>query len=362
MSEKQTTILGFITLIVVLVAVWLLFGEERGGPDQDLRDAALFPGLSETVGEVAEIAIRTSAAGTTLRTGDTGWTILERDGYPADMTKIRELVAGLAGSRILLGKTSNPELYERIGLGESAISLTLSAASGTVLAALDVGQREYRNRGFASYVRRAGETQSLLVSGLPEIRPEPTAWLPPTALEIPRSRLARLTIRHSDGEELMISRPTPEDDFALAGMKEDEQLKGFRALDPIALAFNALAMSDVRPAGETAERPLLVEIEAATFDGLDLRLDLRDPQDATGDAWATISAVWTAPDEDKLEAAVLRDVPPDGAAEAAAINARHAGWSVRLKSTVVVNLHRRRADLVEPVPEPENESAGKDNP
>lgn len=360
MSEKQTTILGFLTLIVVLVAVWLLFGERHAGPAEELRDSALFPGLSERVDEIAGIVIEKGEVRTALRAGEQGWTVAERAGYPADMGKIRELVSGLAGARILLAKTSNPELYGRIGLGEAATSVTLTDAAGESLAALDVGQREYRNRGFASFVLREGEARSLLVTRLPEIDAEPASWLPRQALSIPRTRIARVRIRHADGEEVAIARPTPEAEFTLDGMGEDEQLKGFRPLDPVALAFNALVMSDARPAGEIAGRPLLAEVEAATFDGLALRVALHDPEDATGDAWATIRASWTAPDESEIEADILRDVPPDGAAEAAAIGARHEGWAVRLNSTAAANLLRRRDDLVEPVPEPEE--AGEDGP
>lgn len=360
MSEKQTTILGFITLIAVLVAVWLLFGEERSAPDEELRDAALFPGLADKVGDIAKIAVAKGESRTTLRSDPEGWTIAERDGYPADTGKLRELVSGLAGARILLAKTSNPELYERIGLGEAATSVTLSDASGAVVAALDVGQREYRNRGFASFVLRAGEAQSLLVTRLPEIEAEPASWLPREALSIPRSRIARVRTVHADGHESSISRPTPQAEFALGGMAEDERLKGFRPLDPVALAFNALRMSDVRPVGEIAGRRLLAEIEAATFDGLTLRLALYDPEDATGDVWATIAASWTAPDETEIEAEILRDVPPDGAAEAEGIDARYAGWAVRLDSTVAANLRRRREELVEPVPEPAPEPTEED--
>ncbi len=348
-SERQTTILGFVTLFAVLGAIWLLFGES---PSTSVthRDEPLFPGLADRLNAVATITIASDPNTTTLARRDGAWTITEKGGYPADAKKVGTLLGGLIDARILRETTANPALYKRIGLGDKAVHLKLSDGDGAAILALDVGDRSYRDRRFETYVRRAEDKVTYLVSGLPEVRAEASTWLPPTLLDIAQSRVARIRLAHADGETLEIVRPAPDADFTLVGLKESERLKGFRPLDPVAMVFTTMGLRDVRPAAEVANHDPLVHVHMETFDGLGIDLDLVETGDETGDAWATLKAAYTPPADDAEGPGVMPDAPKDGAAEAAEINARTKGWAFRLPSSSVISLRRHRGDLAEAKP------------
>ncbi len=357
-SERQTTILGFVTLFAVLAAIWLLFGES---PSTSVphRDAPLVPALAGRLNAVTTITIASKENTTTLARRDGAWTITEKGGYPADGKKVGTLLGGLIDARILRETTSNPALYARIGLDEEkAVHLTLSGGDGAAILALDVGDRAYRDRQFETYVRRDGEKVTYLVSGLPEVRAEASTWLPPTLLDIARNRVARIRLAHADGEVVEIGRTAPDADFTLVGLKESERLKGFRPLDPIAMVFTTMGLRDVRPAAEVAAREPLAHVHMETFDGLAVDLDLVETGDETGDAWATLAAAYTPPKGEDEGPKVMPDAPKDGAAEAADINARTDGWAFRLPSSSVISLSRHRDDLVET--KPTETKAGED--
>ena len=349
-SERQTTILGFVTLFAVLGAIWLLFGES---PSTSVthRDEPLFADLAERLNAVATITIASEQNTTTLARKGGTWTIAEKGGYPADAKKVGALLGGLIDARILRETTSNPALYARIGLADKAVHLTLRDGDGATILALDTGDRTYRDRQFATYVRRDEETATYLVSGLPEVRAEASTWLPPTLLDIAQNRVARIRLSHADGETLEIVRPAPDADFTLVGLKESERLKGFRPLDPVAMVFTTMGLRNVRPAAEIANHEPLAHVHMETFDGLGIDLDLVKTGDETGDAWATLAATYTPPADEAEGPRVMPNAPEDGAAEAAEINARTRGWAFRLPSSSVISLSRHRDDLVEAKPD-----------
>ena len=53
----------------------------------------------------------------TLLRSDAIWSVVERDGYPADVEKVRHTLIGLAEARIVEAKTANPEFYDPTGRG-----------------------------------------------------------------------------------------------------------------------------------------------------------------------------------------------------------------------------------------------------
>ncbi|MFQ5347774.1 MAG: DUF4340 domain-containing protein [Rhodothalassiaceae bacterium] len=359
MSERQTTILGFLTLTAVLAAIWVLFGET--GPDEaGPRNAPLYPDLARQINEVQRITIASDLNTTTLTRKEGVWVIAEKGGYPANAQQLGRLFGALIDARIVRQTTRNPDLYERIGLGDKAVRLSLFGDAGKPLLTLHIGDRSYRDRRFETYVRRDDEAVTYVVADLPEVRAEASTWLPPTLLDIAQNRVARIRITHPDGEHLLISRPAPDADFTLAGVKESEQLKGFRPLDPIAMVFTTMGLRDVRPAAEIAGHDPLVQVHMETFDGLAIDLDLVKTGDETGDAWATLKATYTPPESAGEGPKVMPDAPKDGAAEAAQINARTDGWAFRLPSSSVISLARHRADLVEEKPAADAADGGAD--
>lgn len=345
MTEKQTSILGFITLAVILLAVWALFGERHG--DSDLRGSRLLPDFAARADAVAGITLERADVATKLSRKGAIWTIAEKSGHQADSDKVRSLVAALASARIELIKTDDPELYQRIGLDDAATTLRLFDASGRETLALAIGERTYHNRAFSTYVRILPRPRSYLVTGLPEVRPEPSDWLPDMLFALSRKRLASVTVTHAEsGETLVVSRKSSADSFGLEGMAETEVEAGFMAVDQMATSFTAISSDDVRPAAEIGDFPLAASIKVASFDGLFVTIRLHDTGDQTGDAWATIEASYQEPPLPDAAPQLFADAPADGASEAADIARRTEGWAYRLPAAKVASLIKERSALV----------------
>lgn len=65
MSERLTNILGYLTLVAILAAIWVMFGEDPSR-EQGGRGEATFEGLSERINDAAGIAITQGKATTHL--------------------------------------------------------------------------------------------------------------------------------------------------------------------------------------------------------------------------------------------------------------------------------------------------------
>lgn len=345
MSQKQTTILGFATLIAVLAALWMMFGEGDGG--DDMRGSRLLPDLSGRINDLATIRINGAYVSTTLERTDTGWRIAEKAGHPADMDKVQALLSSLLQAEIERRTTDDPARYARIGLGDAATELLLEDGDGARIAGLAVGKRRFNADSFRSYVRRLPEAQTWLVNDLAELRTEASDWLPASLVELARSRVARLDVDLAEGDGAVLVRDPDSGEFHLADLQEAETFSGQRAAERTVTAFTTLRIDDVRPAGEvTADADPMAVVSLATHDGLTLRLSLYDPGDETGDALATLAADYAAPDPDAMPDRV-DDVPQDGPAEAEAFNDRTQGWAYRLSASAALALMRQRGDLVE---------------
>ena len=102
------------TLIVlagalVIFSALALVGQQRQQP-AETGDTLFLPGLQDELDAVERLEL--VGAGeeviATLERGNTGWSVSERDGYPADLQKIRHTLLSLAEARILEPKTATP--------------------------------------------------------------------------------------------------------------------------------------------------------------------------------------------------------------------------------------------------------------
>jgi len=347
MSQRQTTILGVLTLAAVLVAVWLLFGERTGHEGAELRGRALFPELGERINAVATITVEGPKNTATLERSSGDWTIAEKGGYPAASGKLRDLLSALLESEIRQRKTSNPDLYERIGLGESAVTLRLLDGEGEAVARLAAGQRQRGDDGFTTFVRKGDQDRALLVDALPEIRPEASQWLPDNLLELSRSRVKAVTVEHRDAPAVRVEREAPDGEFALADKREDEQYSGYQPAGRLATAYTTLPIADVRPEGEVDLGEPQATARLAAFDGLTLEMEIFDTGDETGAVWLGLEAAYEKP-SGKEGPKEMPDAPEDGQGEADRLNERAAGWLFRIESGKAGALTRKREELVEP--------------
>jgi hypothetical protein len=296
-----------------------------------------FPALAGELGDVASVGLeRKDFSATFGRRGDL-WLVAQKGDYPADADKVRQLVLTLADMHLIEPKTRLPDLYDRLdvedpGSGKSTL-VSIVDKSGTTVARLIVGKRRFDRLGAGNgglYVRRPGDPQSWLASGALDLSGDLVGWLDRQILDIPQSRIAKVSLTQPDGTRLVLSRTKPDAQFAIEGAPADTKLKSETAPSEPAMALETLSLDNVAPA---AKMPLpqtgVATASYTTFDGLtiDLRLIERGKAD-----WIAVTATGSG----------------KTAAEAKQIAARVSGWSYAIPSYKAAMVKTKLADLIEP--------------
>lgn len=381
MSLRGLIALGAAVVVLVLLAQ---LGRRDDTPSVGGQGTAFLPALEAALDDVERVTVLTAGelpAATLERRADE-WVVAEKDGYRADVGKLRAGLRALTEARILEPKTANPELHSRLGVedlaGEMAsgiaVSFTLTGDGSvpTVILGNTEGTK-YR------YARRADEPQSYLIDQDPELPRTASQWVDADILDVRGDRVQQVTITHPD-ETVSISKAARgEANFSVANVPEGRELLYAGVANVVGNALRELKLEDVAAAAEPAADAEPVVVEFRTFDGL--LVTARGTQDG-GDAWLTFEAAYdpeqaaqfaAASPEDETDAAepaadgsepAAGDAAADaaGAASAAAqaaadvtaeaerIHARTSGWRYRIASYQYDQLTRRMRDLLKPPP------------
>ncbi|MFQ5634569.1 MAG: DUF4340 domain-containing protein [Gammaproteobacteria bacterium] len=348
---------SFLILVaVVLVMVGLLYTQPNDVRQR--QQQRILPGLSAVLNDVEKVTVvgAGNEAIATLQRGDPFWTLAERDGYRADVGRIRRNLIALSEARVLEQKTTDPALHARLGVEDLADAdatgreFIIEAPSGSFR--LIVGNTDVR--GGMAYVRRPDAAQSFLVSARLDPGDSTIDWLERDLLDIEAGRIHSVTVTHPDGEVLRIEKATREADaFTLADMPQGRELQYPTVLNPMSTLLAGLTIDDVAVAADVDEgdaAPVLVRFE--TFDGLviEVRIAEADGEPRAGFtavADEALAAEFAAPDAaggrpgDGLSVAAVNE-------EAQRLNEKFGGWSYTLPSFKTDQLTRRLEDVLKP--------------
>lgn len=279
MSGKNLTILLVITLVVVIAAMQLNNQNSMLPSKQKL-----FPDLMNNLNDITQIEVTTANDKFTLNRTDKAWVLAEKHNYPADLSKIRQALVGTAELTTVEAKTAKPELYSKIGVADvtekdsTAVLLTLKKQSDT-LASVLVGNDQFigGDSDKEIYVRKAGDTQSWLVTGNLSVDKTPMDWLNKSLTDIEDKRVHEVTITHSNGEKLRIFRESEENqDYQLAELTENTTLSSPYMLKQMAGFLAGLNMDDVTvPSDFTFDDKDSTQAVFKTFDGLEVTVTLQ---------------------------------------------------------------------------------------
>jgi len=227
--------------------------------------------------DIAAIRIAAPGSTLTLQRNDAGWGIAERDGFPADASKVRELVldaiALKIGQTLAVGEKERP----RLGLDTaSATQVAFTAADGKTLAGLLVGKKYFKRGtdtpdkapGDGRYVMLPSDTKTAFVVSNPLVQASTRTadWIDRTAFQV--EKVKSLELRRPDGSGWRIERAADNADWKLAGAKAGEKLDVSRA-NAASYSLSLLELADVAPKGAAdtgLEQPTV--IDAVTLDGL----------------------------------------------------------------------------------------------
>jgi len=378
------SLLAIVAIAVAGVAA-ILWTQSRDA-DQSTGAAPsdkLLPELQEQIEKLSAVTIVEAGDKTvaTLQRGASGWSVLEKQGYPANGETLAELLRALADARRVEQKTSNPELYDRLGVEDVADE----AAAGVriELSGLDspygiiVGNTN-PDAGSVTYVRFNDQTTSWAVDKDIVPSTDVLAWVDAEVMDLAEDRVSRVVIRHPDGETLTINRESADsEEFSVEGVPEGRELASEWEAQAIAGALAGLQLDDVLPASEepSADQDWL-QVEFQTFDGLVVAAELKkdeernllrlkssfQPEVAEADTGNDQAEGVTSVDQENT--AVGADKQADGetsteqkstvAAEVDELNPRLQPWVFVVGSYTADNLSKRLEDMLKPLEEPES--------
>ncbi|HEV2303767.1 MAG TPA: DUF4340 domain-containing protein [Stellaceae bacterium] len=303
------------------------------------RGARALPGLAQKLPDIASIGLFRPDLKVTFRRRGTGWVVAEKGDYPADTGKIGKLAIALADLRLVEPKTRRRYLYPRLevekpGTGKSTL-ITVKDKSGATLAALVVGKERYDRLGTGKngvYVRRPGDRQSWLAGGSLDLSDKLPRWLDRKILDVPRARVAWVSLTAPDGAKLVIARASAAAPFGIVDAPAGAKLKGQEEIAEPAGALESFDLEDVAPAAKFPPPATGAWLASYyTFDGLDVRLTLFEHDKHS---WVAVAASGSG----------------KAAAEAKEIDGRVGGWSYRIPAYKATPLKKKLADLVVPPP------------
>jgi len=337
-NRRSLTWLAAGLVVLVLLAV---LGQRQAAPPTTESNALFLPGLNDSLDDVTRIVIA-RAGGVpvaTLERNDAGWSVRERDGYRADLTKIRHTLLTFAEATILEPKTANPEFYDMLGVEDvdadtaQGLLVTLSGTGVDVSVIVGDAAGEYRR-----YVRRASEAQSYMINRDPEIGETAADWIDTALIDIQSDRVRSVTVTQADGERVEVTKSDPaQSNFDVVAVPDGRELLYASVANVMGSVLQNLALEDVARA-DGADAAATVT-EYTTFDGLELTVEATQGDEG---AWIEITAA-AAP-------GATADAEHDPATEAATLNARLGGWRFRIPSYKFDQLTRRMDDLLKAMP------------
>jgi hypothetical protein len=352
MSKRHFSAL-LIATILVAVAVTLLVPGRTGKEDAYVA-GLLLPEVGQRINEVEQVRITLAGnePAATLRRGEGQWRIAELSGYPADWTELRDLLRDLAQAEIIEYKTGNPAYYHRLGVEDisspDAAGILLEIFLDGESLGLIIGNEASGREG--QYVRPAGTERSILIDRVLDIPTDLVDWTEREFMDVGSYQVKEVEIIQPDGDHVLVRKAAATDtDFELQDIPEDREPLSSWAVNALANVLSGLRMDSVKP-DSGGDRSGAARIRLLSFSGVEYM----------GEAWS---------EEDKYWFRVLASVPggpflPEGdeaaqekAAEnqeqAAAVNARTAGWVFEITESKFAAMTKRFDDLLKPLEEAE---------
>ena len=349
MSKKHFSVL---LLVTVVVAVLVLLIPGRTARENAFQKHRLLPGLAALVNDIEYVRL-IGAGGETIATMNRhggNWLVAESSDYRADWTVLRQLLSDLAAAEVIERKTSNPELYTRLGVedvgGPDAAGVLIGFAEETGLPSLIVGNKAQGRQGH--YVRFSGSDQSALIDRALTVPGDMQQWLEREIIDIQQAELVEISVTHPDGEQIVLKKASADDtDFELQKIPAAREVKSNWTVNSIGGGMAALRLDAVVRASDV-DWSDAVKISVLTADGLQVSAQLVSKEDQH---WISLSASVYRParSQELVEADVETHAPLEPTERVNRITDRVSGWAYAIPQYKAEVLMKRMDDLLKPL-------------
>jgi len=281
-NKQFLVIFGVLVVVLGGGALFVFEQRESAGPAVVSQlGQPLLKGLKAS--EVASIAIREPKRTLTLAKKDNRWTIVEKNGFPADLDKVTDLVVKAielkAGQVEPIGDKDRARLnLVESGKGEgAATAITFKAADGKILAELLVGKKYFKKEPEGDTSKAAGDGRFVMLPSDPKqvytvsdplrlALAASSEWVAKDGVAI--ERVKSLEVKPAEGGDgYKIERVTDGTGWKLERAAAGQKLDVSRA-DAASYSLNKLDIEDLAAADADTGLDQPTTIMATTFDGL----------------------------------------------------------------------------------------------
>lgn len=286
MKGNKLKILAVSTVVVLALAMVAVNNESSKLSDSQ-KNVKMFPDLADKINSVTTLVVSQGPKKVTVKLSNGEWKVLESDNYPADVSKVKQVIIKMADFEVIEAKTTKQENYSKLGVedpdGKDAKSklVTLNDENSTELAALIVGKQRSSNIANSTtdslYARKTHDKQSWLIKGELYADLKPRDWIQSDLFSIPMNRVAKVVIRHDEKNVVTIHREKPGDsDFTLSNIPKKKVIKSVSDFRAMAEAVQDIIIKEAKSVNNDKAPKFeddVIHTELTTFDGLVISVD-----------------------------------------------------------------------------------------
>ncbi|KAA3605445.1 MAG: DUF4340 domain-containing protein [Planctomycetota bacterium] len=372
MNSKSLLTLAVLTVIVAAAAFGARYLRDQEAAPADL-EAYFFPDLQAQLNEVNQVSITQGENSFAVKRQGEQWILAGKGGYPAKFESVKKALSGLAYLKPVEPKTSEPSLYERLGVQDpdssnQATLVRLENASGTEVAAVILGEQKWQGGSSRLYVRKPQEAQAWLVEGDLRTAADLSSWYERQILNVQRDRIQAGTIEQADGSRLEgFRKQMGEFAFDLRDLPEGWKLKFDSSMNFLASALEYVNMDDVQAAADFEKPESSVRASFQCYDGLVMEVETYQKEEKSFVTFRASFDPTLRPEEEASEKDEAED-EATGASEAELssaeevqkeveeLNQKLGAWVFELPSYKAANFTKKLEDVAEPLPPEESPS------
>lgn len=356
----------FIWLLLATTAVVILglILPGNSGRESNTTEAILIPGLEEQVNTIEWLRLSAgdSESVVTLKRNEGRWVVEEASAYRADWNVVKTLLGSLAQAEIVEQKTTNPDLYSRLGVEDisqpGATGVLVEFAEGSGLPALVLGNQAQGRDG--QYARLAGSGKSVLINPVIDVPRAPNDWLDREIIDISDAEVVEYEISRSGQASVRAIKASADDEnFELENVPGNREIVSEWGVNAPANALAALELQAALPADQFNWDDA-TRLRILTADGLLVETQILSIKEGKEDGyppeqWIRLQAgVYSAEDRKVASEAVP---PAETTQRAEQLNNRFQGWAYRIPAYRIDSMTRTLEDLLKPASEEHEPSA-----
>lgn len=258
--NKVTLIRLSAIILVMLAAVLVLQNKEETISAGDL----FVPEVSSKLDDIDKLEMRSGTDQLIIERNPAGdWVLQQAQSYFVDTAQLAVFLRSIAAAKMIEEKTSKPEYYGRLGVEKvspegNTVEVTLDWGAGKTAMLFGNTQGSYR------YARQTDQSTAWLVDADVNLSLDTSVWLNTELTNIDPNDVLEVSIVHSDGETLKISRDD-DDAYHLSELPEGRVLKYASILDSIGSALSGLNFDQVRRQSSDSEQVVKLADTTTTY-------------------------------------------------------------------------------------------------